>query len=109
MIFIILHITLLVLLFLPFYAEASGDEWDDEQTEARITRMSRTYFWWSVVAFGVCVIYDCIVWQSFTLPVWLFVGFLGLLSLWLFASYYRHFMRRSSQPQKKNGDDDIVF
>jgi hypothetical protein len=88
MLFVIFHSTLLFLLFSPLYAEMCRDEWDDAQTEARITRASRKFFWSGVVAFCICAIFDVIVWRGFTVSDWLFVGFLGLFSLWQFGIYY---------------------
>jgi len=94
----------LLLLFLPLYAEMNRDDWDDEQTEARITRFSRHSFWLGVVAFAVCAVYDSLAWRSFTTPVWLFIGFIGLFSLWRFADYWWSFMRRRT-PEKKDDHD----
>jgi hypothetical protein len=101
MLFTILHSTLLFLLFLPLYAEMNRDDWDDEQTEARITRASRQFFWLGVVVFAVCVIYDLFAWRSFKTPVWLFIGFIGLFSLWRFGDYWWSCMRRRA-PEKKD-------
>jgi Na+/H+ antiporter NhaD/arsenite permease-like protein len=101
MIFTILHCTLLFLLFLPLYVEMNRDDWDDEQTEARITRVSRTLFSFGIAAFAVCVVYDFFVWRSFTMQDWLFVGFIGLFSLWRFGDYLWRFRRRRG-PERKD-------
>lgn len=98
MLFAIFHCTLLLLLFLPFYVEMNRDDWDDEKTAARITRSSRQFFWLGVAA---CVIYDLCVWRSFATPAWLFVGFIGLFSLWRFGDCWWSFMRRRA-PEKKD-------
>jgi hypothetical protein len=101
MLFAILHCTLLLFLFLPLYAEMNRDDWDDEQTAVRITRASRQFFWLGVVAFAACVIYDFFAWRSFATPSWLFLGFIGLFSLWRFGDYWLRFMRRRA-PEKKD-------
>jgi len=94
MLFAIFHCTLLYLLFLPLYVESNRDEWNDQQTEARITRTSRQCFWIGVAAFGMCAIYDVFVWRGFALLDWLFVGFLSLVSLWRFGDYYLNCIRK---------------
>ena len=94
MLLLILHCVLLALVFSPFYAEASRDEWDDEQADARITRASRRLFWSGLMAFCICLIYDLFVWRGFTLPLWLFVGFLGLFSPCMFGAYYWNCIRK---------------
>lgn len=100
MLFDILHCTLLVLLFLPLYAEMNRDGWDDEHTASRITRASRQYFWMGVAAFVVCAIYDFFAWHTFTPVAWLFVGFIALFSLWRFGDYWWRFMRRRARKEK---------
>jgi hypothetical protein len=96
MLFVILHCALLGLLFVPLYVETSRDEWDDEQTRIRITRISRQFFWIGVAAFCICAVYDFIVWRGFGLQDWLFVGFLGLFSLWRFGDYFIRNMKDTS-------------
>jgi len=34
------------------------------------------------------------VWRGFTVTDWLYVGFLGLFSLWRFGDYYWNFIRK---------------
>jgi len=76
------------------YAESNRDEWDDKKTEARITRISRLFFWSGIAAFCVCAIFDVCVWRGFTVPDWMYVGFLGLFSLWRFGDYYWSCIRK---------------
>jgi hypothetical protein len=94
MLFVILHSTLLGLLFAPLYVEMNRDDWDDEQTDARITRTSRRLFWSGVVAFCTCAIFDVCVWRGFSLLDWLYVSFVGLISLYIFSAYYRNCIRK---------------
>jgi hypothetical protein len=93
MLFVILHTALVVLIFLPDYTVMKRNDWQDARARARNSRLCRRFFWSGFAVFCICAACDLHKWPGFTVPVRLFVGFLGVCSLWKFGDYCWNCMR----------------